>query len=59
MDKELLLRIYNTLLLIETKGESTMLMADCLRGLQTVINSEVRDEQRNEGQNDTGDSNIA
>lgn len=59
MNKELLLRIYNTLLLIETKGESTMLMADCLRGLQTVINSEVRDEQRNEDQNDTGDSNIA
>ena len=39
MNKELLLRIYNTLLLIETKGESTMLMADCLRGLQTVINT--------------------
>ena len=61
MNKELLLRIYNTLLQIETKGESTMLMADCIRALQTVINTpdEVKDEQGNEDQNGTGDSDIA
>ena len=59
MNKELLLRIYNTLIQIETKGESTMLMADCIRALQTVINSEVENEQRNEDQDGTGDSDIA
>ena len=36
---EQLTRIYNTMLEISTKGESTLVMADCLRALeQTVIN---------------------
>lgn len=36
---EQLTRIYNTMLEISTKGESTLIMADCLRALeQTVIN---------------------
>lgn len=35
--KEQLVKIYNTLLLIETKGESTLVMADCLRAFQEVI----------------------
>lgn len=39
MDKELLVRIYNTMLLIETKGQSTLYMADCIRGIQDVINA--------------------
>lgn len=30
-------RIYNTLLTIETKGENTLIMADCVRALQTII----------------------
>ena len=59
MNKELLLRIYNTLLQIETKGESTMLMADCIRALQTVINGEVENEQGNKDQDGTGDSDVA
>ena len=36
---EQLTRIYNTMLEISTKGEDTLIMADCLRALeQTVIN---------------------
>lgn len=31
-------RIYNTLLGIETRGENTMAMCDCLRAYQTIIN---------------------
>ena len=27
-------RIYNTLMLISTKGEDTLIMADCLRAMQ-------------------------
>ena len=27
-------RIYNTMLMISTRGEDTLLMADCLRALQ-------------------------
>lgn len=32
-----LTRIYNTLLTIETKGENTLIMADCVRALQETI----------------------
>lgn len=34
---EQLSRIYNTLLLINTKGEDTLIMADCLRALKNYI----------------------
>lgn len=34
---ETLSRIYNTLLLINTKGEDTMIMGDCLRAMQNFI----------------------
>ena len=37
---ETLFRIYNTLCLIETKGENTIIMADCLKSLKTIINEE-------------------
>lgn len=37
---EILSRIYNTLLLINTKGEDTLIMADCLRGLKEFITNE-------------------
>ena len=33
----LLSQIYNTLLLVETKGENTMIMAECIKALQGVI----------------------
>ena len=35
---EQLSRIYNTLLEISTKGEDTLVMADCLRALEQVVN---------------------
>lgn len=36
-DLELLTRVYNTLLLVNTKGEDTMIMGECLRALQDFI----------------------
>lgn len=35
---EQLTRIYNTMLEISTKGEDTLVMADCLRALSQVVN---------------------
>lgn len=32
-----LTRIYNTLLTVSTKGEDTMVMADCVRAFQQVL----------------------
>jgi hypothetical protein len=32
-----LTRLYNTLLLISTKGEDTLIMAECLKALQTIV----------------------
>lgn len=37
MDTELL-KLYNTLLMVETKGESTKIMADCLRFVEQLRN---------------------
>lgn len=34
---EQLTRIYNTMLEIRTKGEDTLVMADCLRALEQVV----------------------
>jgi len=34
---EQLARIYNTMLNIGTKGEDTLVMADCLRALEQVV----------------------
>ena len=34
---EQLTRIYNTMLEVRTKGEDTLIMADCLRALEQVI----------------------
>ena len=49
-DLELLTRIYNTLLLVNTKGEDTMIMGECLRALQNFIltkKQEITIEQDN------------
>lgn len=40
-----LTRIYNTMLEIGTKGEDTLVMADCLRALQQVIVTIEKTEQ--------------
>ena len=37
--KEMLTRIYNTLALISTKGEDTLVMADCLRAIQQIVDN--------------------
>lgn len=36
--KEKLTQLYNTLCLIETKGNNTLIMADCLKFLEQCIN---------------------
>lgn len=37
---ENLTKLYNTLMLVETKGESTKLIADCLRFTEQLIMAE-------------------
>ena len=49
---ETLSRIYNTLLLINTKGEDTLVMADCLNAMRTFIIEEqkqIENMNQNEG----------
>ena len=41
---ENLKKLYNTLLLIETKGESTKIMAECLRFAEGMINESEREK---------------
>ncbi len=46
MSKEqltLLSQIYNTMLLVETKGENTMIMAECIKALQGVIGEAAKE----------------
>lgn len=40
---ESLTRIYNTLLLINTRGEDTLVMADCIRALNSFITIEQKE----------------
>ena len=40
---ETLSRIYNTLLLINTKGEDTIVMADCLNAMRSFVMSEQKE----------------
>ena len=40
-------RLYNTMLTIETKGESTKTMCDCLRFVENLIVSEQNKETEN------------
>ena len=46
MDLTQLQRIYNTMLMISTRGEDTLLMADCLRALQKF----AQDAQKEHGE---------
>ena len=44
-----LVKLYNTLLMVETKGESTKIMSDCIRFIEQLINLEkVKEEKTNE-----------
>ena len=47
---ENLTRLYNTLLLVETKGESTKTMADCIRFLEQMIVTERTKTSEVEGE---------
>lgn len=38
-----LTQIYNTLLLVNTRGEDTIIMAECLKALQQVIENGAKD----------------
>lgn len=42
---EQLTRIYNTMLEIRTKGEDTLVMADCLRALEQVVSQVIQNNQ--------------
>lgn len=46
---EQFVRIYNTLLNINTRGEDTLIMADCLRAIESVIKqiNEINTSQNN------------
>lgn len=50
---EQLTRIYNTMLEIRTKGEDTLVMADCLRALEQVVSQVIQ------GSNSTGEAPAA
>ena len=38
-------KLYNTLLLVETKGESTKIMAECMRFVEQLIKKEENQSQ--------------
>ena len=46
-DLELLTRLYNTLLLVNTKGEDTIVMGDCLRALQNFVLTKKQEIENN------------
>lgn len=47
---EQLTRIYNTMLEIRTKGEDTLVMADCLRALEQVVTQVIKsNDSQNSG----------
>lgn len=48
MMKDKLIAIFNTMQRIETHGDSTLLMADCIKTLAVVIDSIPNEEEPNE-----------
>lgn len=45
--KKRLIAVFNAMHRIETKGESTLIMADCLREIAQIINA-IESEEKNE-----------
>lgn len=41
--KEKLINLYNTMILVETKGENTLIMADCIKFVRQCI-GELKDK---------------
>lgn len=52
---ELLQRIYNTMLEINTKGQDTLIMSDCLRALDSLINAIEEESSAIETQREKGE----
>ena len=51
LDFEKTSKEFNTLMTIETKGENTLIMADCLRALQQLAQSiEIIEEKEEKGE---------
>lgn len=48
---EILSRIYNTLLLVNTHGEDTLIMADCLSAMKSFILTEQQQQEKGEKNN--------
>lgn len=46
--KEELMAIFNTMKMIETRGESTLMMADCLRELARILNESDKESEAKE-----------
>lgn len=49
--RDRLAQIFNALQSVETKGQSTLILADCMRELLNIIqdmDKETKDEQRND-----------
>lgn len=46
--KDKLIRIYNSLLRVETKGESTLIVASAIMELKGIIESEVKNDSDGE-----------
>jgi DNA modification methylase len=55
MDMELLGRIYNTLMLIRTSGEDTMIMGDCLKALKEWIEKASKAESEDKDKTPTAE----
>lgn len=53
--KDKLIAVFNTLKMVETKGESTLYLADCMRELANIINSIPTE---NEVKNETVEQNV-
>lgn len=45
--KENLVKLYNTLSLIETKGENTKIMAQCLQFVEQMVQTEAAKQEIN------------
>ena len=45
MEKERLINVLNALMQVEVKGTNTLIIADCLRELQTIINDSANEER--------------
>lgn len=48
MCREDLMKLYNTLALIETKGENTKIMAQCLQFIEQQLNTPVQPAENTE-----------